>query len=95
MTLKAGIITIFGFFLLLSTPAIADETSPANLSNACAGCHGGDGAIPSLDGLSSAEIAELMRSLKNDSVLVTVMNRIAKGYTDKEIDAIANYLGGQ
>jgi sulfide dehydrogenase cytochrome subunit len=93
MTLRAVFIAMLAVGGL-ALPAAADETAPANLANACAGCHGGDGAIPMIDELTSEEIAEMLRLFKNDEVVVTVMNRIAKGYTDEEILAIANYLGG-
>lgn len=83
--------------LLLSSVAVADETAPANLANACAGCHGTDGAspgpTPAINGLSAEDMAALLTSFKSDEVAVTIMNRIAKGYTDAEIQALAAYFG--
>ncbi len=96
MLLRTLFIAILSFFSLLSTSiVIGDETNPANLANACTGCHGGDGPTPSINDLTSSEISSLMRSFKNDEIIVTIMNRIAKGYTDEEIDAIANYFGAK
>lgn len=97
MILRAILIVAFSA-LVLAAPATADETAPANLANACAGCHSPDGRgpalIPAINKLTAADISTMLRAFKSDEVVVTIMNRIAKGYTDKEIDAIANYLGG-
>lgn len=97
MTLRAILVALFSILVLASTAA-ADETAPANLGNACAGCHGTDGKspgpTPAIDELAAADISTMMRAFKTDEVIVTMMNRIAKGYTDEEIDAIANYFGG-
>jgi sulfide dehydrogenase cytochrome subunit len=77
--------------------ATADETAPDVLANACAACHGTDGmspgAIPTLQGLPSGEIETMLRSFRSGELEGTVMNRIAKGYTDLEIKALARYFG--
>ncbi|MDA1132018.1 MAG: c-type cytochrome [Proteobacteria bacterium] len=95
--MRALLISIFGM-CMLATAAAADETAPANLANACAGCHGTDGKspgqIPMIAGMAAADLAAELRQFKNDQKAATVMNRIAKGYTEAEIDAIANYFGG-
>ncbi len=66
----------------------------AMLANPCAGCHGTDGvspgSIPPLNGLSSKYIASSMQDFKTGQRKGTVMNRIAKGYTDEEIKLMAN-----
>ena len=37
-------------------------------------------------------LADRLRSFRSGAVEATVMNRIAKGYTDAEIDALAQYF---
>ena len=61
---------------------------------ACGGCHAGSGAggIPSLNGLKSAEISAAMLDYKADRRAPTIMNRIAKGFSEGEIKAIADWL---
>lgn len=82
--------------LILPAIAAATDYRPAMLANPCAGCHGPDGdspgSIPSLKGLSAEEIATGMKAYKADRRKGTVMNRIAKGYTDEEIDLMASYF---
>ena len=38
---------------------------------------------------------ELMKGYKNDEVYGTIMNRIAKGYSDEEIALMGTFFAGQ
>jgi sulfide dehydrogenase cytochrome subunit len=82
--------------LLASAPAQAQNANPQLLSISCAGCHGtgghSTGAIPSIYGRSAASIAETLRAFRDGRQPATVMNRIARGYTDTEIDAVAREI---
>ena len=51
------------------------------------------GAIPALSGRSAAYITQRMLEFKSGAREGTVMNRIARGYDDDEIAAIARHLG--
>jgi cytochrome subunit of sulfide dehydrogenase len=66
---------------------------------ACSGCHavakGVDTAVPRLYGRPAAEIAAAMRDFQKGERAPTVMGRIAKGYTDAEIDALATWFAAQ
>lgn len=82
---------------LLCGVAVGDETAPALLAAACVSCHSpkaSDNAIPSLVDLSADDIRMMLLGYKGDSIQGTIMNRIAKGYTDAEIDALANEVAG-
>jgi cytochrome c553 len=48
--------------------------------------------MPSLAGLSAAEIGIAMRAYRSGERPATVMDRIAKGFTDEEIDRIAAWV---
>jgi cytochrome c553 len=82
--------------LLAVAPAAAQNANPQLLSLSCAGCHGpgghSPGPIPSIYGRSAPAIAETMRAFRADQRPATVMNRIAKGYSDAEIDALAREI---
>jgi sulfide dehydrogenase cytochrome subunit len=69
------------------------------LSAPCAGCHGTAGAsagqAPVIGGLSKTYLKASMVNYKNDSRYSTVMSRVAKGYSDEQIDAIADYFAQQ
>lgn len=68
----------------------------ASLAAACTSCHGSPvGAIPSLAGLPAEAIATALGEFRADARAGTIMNRIAKGYTPEELQAIADYLATQ
>ena len=70
------------------------------LANACAACHGFNGnshgpATPNLAGISKFYFMDAMEAFKEDERPVTVMNRIAKGYSEDEIKLMAEYFSSQ
>ncbi|MGE0682060.1 MAG: cytochrome c [Candidatus Binatia bacterium] len=83
----------------LSLPVIAADQSTtrgAALANACATCHGPDGrsqgAIPAINSLSKESLLTAMRAFQSGERQGTVMNRIAKGLDDADIEAVAVYF---
>ncbi|MBI3775530.1 MAG: cytochrome C [Gammaproteobacteria bacterium] len=76
--------------------AAAADLRGAILANPCAGCHGMDGvstgSIPSINLLSADAIVAALKAFKSGERPGTVMDRIAKGYTDEEIQRIADYF---
>ena len=86
-------------FAALGQTAAPGRVTPSALADACAACHGTDGmspgAIPSLSGKSAGYITRRMNEFRADIREGTVMNRIAKGYDNDEIAAIAQHLGTQ
>lgn len=84
--------------LTINNTAIAEVTEGAMLSNSCSACHGTDGkspgAIPSLYGKSASFISQSLKEFRAGSKPSTVMGRHAKGYSDKEIQLIADYFAG-
>ncbi len=102
---KLAIALVGGCVLSFSALAASsgDSMSGASaelLAGTCGGCHGTKGAsdgpaIPSLGGMSAVYFKELMEGYKTGDIKATVMDRIAKGYTDKEIDQMAGYFEKQ
>ena len=74
------------------------ETSGRNLALSCFSCHGPAGkspdTIPSINGKTAAFITKEMVGFRDGKRKSTVMQRIAKGYSDDEIRALAGYLAG-
>ena len=79
-------------------PALA-AADPAMLGNTCAGCHGTDGAsvgqAPIIGGLDKGYLIETMQNYKNGTRYATVMDRIAKGYDDAQIEAMSEFLAAK
>jgi cytochrome c553 len=76
--------------------AVAAFAVPPPGATACSGCHGAPGsALPSLRGKSEADILAAMAAFRTGGRPATVMDRIAKGFTEDETKAIAAWLGGR
>ncbi len=88
------------FVLSLGENAASAQTTfdVSILAGSCANCHGTDGrspgGIPSLAGRPEALLKSQMLAYKSDAspVGTTIMNRLAKGYSDEEIHALAVYF---
>ena len=86
-------------------PAFAPSNlTPAGvraLAAACAPCHGTDGhAVPGsplkpLAGRPSGEIVQALALFKEGRKEATVMQQIARGFTDEEVAAMAEYFSRQ
>jgi len=86
--------------LAISAPATATPPTAAMLSNACAACHGTLGAsagaaLPTLAGQDKDVIVDSMREFKSGKRPSTIMGRLAKGYTDDDIVAMADFFSKQ
>lgn len=69
------------------------------LSLNCSTCHGLDGkgvtTVAPLKGMTAAVIAQSLKQFKAGERPATIMTRIAKGFSDAEIQAIAQHLASQ
>lgn len=79
---------------VMATPALAQSSlSPPPGALSCSGCHPIDpsvhGPVSRLDGRDAEQVSEAVIAFKTGKVPATVMDRIAKGFTDEEIRAIA------
>lgn len=74
---------------------MAAEPSGRAIAATCNGCHGPDGmsvgTVPSLAGREAKFTEQQMQDFKSGKRPSTIMGRIAKGYNDAEIDAVAKY----
>lgn len=99
-TLSLRSVALLTLILLLPISAQAEQASGQALAFTCAGCHGTNGAstgpaTPSIGGMSEIYLTDAMLAYKNDERGSTIMGRIAKGYTDDEIAAMAVYFAEQ
>lgn len=80
-------------------PADADMRSAALLASNCANCHGtlgnAQGAMPSLAGQQKTHIVEQMRAFRDGKRPATIMHQLAKGYTDQQVELIAEFFSRQ
>jgi sulfide dehydrogenase cytochrome subunit len=80
--------------LALAAPAAQAEAPLA--AEGCTGCHGpagsGAGAIPAIAGRDAAELRALMAAFRANERPASIMGRVARGYTEAEIAAIAEHF---
>ncbi len=89
-------ITAAALALALAQGVAAEQRIGRTIGVTCAGCHGTDGIsrgdAPSLRGKSAAFLADTLLEFKSGTREASIMNRIAKGYTDEQIRAVADYF---
>lgn len=97
---------VAGVLLGLSTSAFAADkkkvptmtgASADMLANTCNGCHGPEGASrgpasPTIAGISKDYFIETMQGFASGEIPSTIMGRIAKGYSEDELEAMAEHF---
>lgn len=72
-----------------------------SLAATCANCHGTDGrsvagsAVPTLAGLPKDHLVAQLKAFKAGTRPSTIMQQLAKGYSDAQIEQIAGYFAAQ
>lgn len=92
---------IWGLVAALTGPGQAWAQAPSSIvaiALNCASCHSDSeassiGAIPSLNRSSSEELRQTLLAFKSGAKMGTLMPRLVKGYSDRELSALADYLG--
>ena len=76
-----------------------DPNLARNLAATCANCHGtngmSQGGTESLAGVAKDNIVRKMQEFKTGNKPATIMNQLAKGYTDEQIALIAGWFAEQ
>lgn len=72
-----------------------------SLAASCAQCHGTDGhalagaSVPGLAGLPAGYVIEQMSAFKSGARPATVMDQLARGYSDAQIEQLARFFAAQ
>jgi len=103
MSIRSVMIT--GFSMLFFNITVMAQTKSAQdlyqrgLAATCANCHGTDGkgqenaSMPKIDQLTGEQILTQLKAFKSGARAGTIMPQLAKGYTDEQLQIIANLLG--
>ena len=94
---KSVSLLLFLSGLSVSGMSMAVEITQATmLANSCAACHGthgkSPGAIPAINGKSAKFLVQSLKDFQSGKRPSTVMGRHASGYSDKEIQLIAEFF---
>jgi sulfide dehydrogenase cytochrome subunit len=94
--LRIGLVVALGV-LCVGAPQMASAQAPLAVEG-CVGCHGpnagGSGSVAGIAGRDAREISTALLAFRAGERTGAIMGRIARGYTDDEIAAIAAYLAG-
>jgi cytochrome c553 len=85
--------------LWMAAPRLASAADAPPGATSCTGCHPAsprvDTSVPRLAGRNPADIVAAMQGFKSGQLASTVMARVAKGFSEDEIKAIATWYGAQ
>lgn len=98
-------LSVFVRYLLVAMLAALPALAPASPSGqamafTCAGCHGTDGSsvgpsMPAIAGMDPEVFVDAMRAYRNDERNASIMNRIAKAYSDEQFKAMGWFFASQ
>ena len=85
---------------VFTSGASAQDHTARSWAASCASCHGTNGRsagdVPSLAGRSKGDLLTLLREFKEGKrKTATVMHQYAVGYSDAELERIAEYFSQQ
>ena len=100
MSLRAGrLAATIGLLCSAGLGHAQDANLGRNLAASCANCHGTNGHargdMHSLAGVDADRLSALLAGYKSGTQTGTIMQQIAKGYTDEQIRLIAAYFAAQ
>jgi sulfide dehydrogenase cytochrome subunit len=86
--------------LVLIPVTIVAEPSGQALAFTCAGCHGTDGSsvgpsMPAIAGMDPEVFVDAMKAYRDDLRNPTIMNRMAKAYSDEQFKEMAWFFASQ
>ncbi len=84
---------------LAPVAAAQDANQARNLAATCANCHGtygnARGDMKPLAGMNAEKILAMVADYKSGAQPSTIMQQIAKGYTDQQLGLIAGFFAAQ
>lgn len=98
LSLATGLLSA-SMLVFAPVSASAENMNPELLGGGCVVCHGpgGDsqGHITSINTLSADDIGNRLRAFRDGKRAATIMDKIAKGYSDAQIDVISSHFGAK
>ena len=99
-----GCLVLSALLSTITTAAYAQSSDATKLYHrglaaTCANCHGTDGkgvvdgGMPLINTLTSEQMLAQLKAFKSGAREGTIMPQLAKGYSDEQLEIIANQLG--
>lgn len=96
---KAAAVAALSLLAGLAQAQSGEANAARYLAANCANCHGttgtAQGATPSLAGRQKDYIVEQVKAFRDGKRPATIMHQLSKGYTDQQIELIADYFSRQ
>jgi len=96
--MNATRVSVAAFVLVIGAATASAAEAPVGASS-CSGCHATNAQaqtpVPPLKGRAANDIADAMTEYKSGKRQGTIMDRIAKGFSEEEIRAIATWYAEQ
>jgi len=92
MYIKTLSATVVALTLTTAVQAADDNIRGRTIGVTCLGCHAGGTAIPAIKGRDASSLVSGLMEYKNGKRPGTIMPRIAKGYSEADIKAVAAYF---
>ena len=93
-----ALIPVLASLAVLAGVPVRAADAPLGASS-CTGCHASQkiagSVIPRIAGRKAEDIVQFMREYRSGAWPSSVMGRIAKGFDDRQIDAIAAWFAAQ
>ena len=87
--------TLMGGGLALQASA-QDANLGRNLAASCVTCHGKNATgTGTLDGMPKERIVQTMKDFKSGARPATLMHQLSKGYTEQQVELLAEYFSQQ
>lgn len=82
--------------VLATPPAAAQSAQTPLVALSCGGCHSpggtGEGSMPRIAGYDRELFLKTWAAFRANERPATIMNRIARGYTEAEVAVLADYF---
>ncbi len=93
-------VVLAGSLCAVGTATAESRISGEMMANACAPCHGTYGHLeneymPPLAGMPEQDFIEGMKAFREGTRPATIMDRVARAFSDEEIEAMAEFYAQQ
>lgn len=90
-------VSLLAFAAMAATSIHAADPTGEMMAGTCAGCHGTQGRLGTVEfvplaGLPEEQFVRAMRDFKSGKRPSTLMGLVANGFTDSEVRAMARYF---
>jgi sulfide dehydrogenase cytochrome subunit len=98
---RLGLLAVSLTFAGAAQAQTAEALNLRSMAASCAQCHGTDGrsapgsAVPAIAGMPRDHLAAQLKAFKAGSRPATVMTQLAKGFSDAQLEQLADYFSRQ